>query len=191
MDNIAGIPYFEIEFDKRGGIKRDVNPAGGFTDLFVISHGWNNDATEARTLYKKFFESFAKVAAAQFDMAAIKPAIVGVFWPSKRFNEDLAVSGGEAGGAAAAAEPPKGQDKVEEKLDDLKHLFDTPEEQRILEETKQLVSALQDQGTARREFVRKVRSLVDPGAVTNEDGSEAFFDNDEDELMDALRLNQA
>jgi hypothetical protein len=191
MNNIADIPYFEVEFDKRGGIQRDLNFAGGFTDLFVISHGWNNDAAEARTLYTKFFTNFAKLADAQFNMAAMKPAIIGVFWPSKAFNETLAISGGEAGGTAAAGGPPRGQDRVEQKLDELKHLFNTPDEQRILGEAKQLVSALQDQGTARRKFVQKIRSLVDAGAVTNEDGSEAFFNNDEDELMEALSLHPA
>ena len=47
---------------------------------------------------------------------------------------------------------------------------------------------LQDKATARRQFVQKIRSLVDPSAVNDEDASDAFFNNEEDELMEALKL---
>lgn len=188
MADIAGISYFEVEFDKNGGVKRDVTLPAGFTDLFVFSHGWNNDATEARDLYTKFFANFAKVAQAQFDLGAMKPAILGVFWPSKRFNEDLAVSGGPDSDAAAVGGAGDGATKVENKLDELKQLFSSVEEKQTLEEAKQLVPDLQDKATARRQFVQKIRSLVDPSAANDEDASNAFFDNDEDELMDALNL---
>lgn len=188
MADIAGISYFEVEFDKNGGIKRDVTLPAGFTDLFVFSHGWNNDATEARDLYTKFFATFAKVAEAQFDLGAMKPAILGVFWPSKRFNENLAVSGGPDSDAAAVGGAGDSATKVENKLDELKQLFSSAEEKQTLEEAKQLVPDLQDKATARRQFVQKIRSLVDPSAANDEDASNAFFDNDEDELMDALNL---
>ena len=115
MADIAGIPYFEVEFDKNGGIKRDVNLPAGFTDLFVFSHGWNNDAADARDLYTKFFTSFANVAKAQFDLDAMKPAILGVLWPSKKFNENLAVSGGPGTDAAAVGGAGDGAEKVEDK----------------------------------------------------------------------------
>lgn len=188
MADIAGIPYFEVEFDKNGGIKRDVNLPAGFTDLFVFSHGWNNDATDARELYTKFFTSFANVAQAQFDLDAMKPAILGVFWPSKKFNENLAVSGGPGTDAAAVGGAGDGAEKVEDKLDELKQLFSSPEEKQTLEEAKQLVPDLQDKATARRQFVQKIRSLVDPSAANDEDASDAFFNNEEDELMEALKL---
>ena len=50
MNDIAGIPYVEAQFDKNGALENqnDVNLPAGVTDLFVMSHGWNNDADEAR-----------------------------------------------------------------------------------------------------------------------------------------------
>ena len=44
---------------------RRVNLPAGVTDLFVMSHGWNNDADAARELYREFFENFAAVARAE------------------------------------------------------------------------------------------------------------------------------
>ena len=46
MKDIAGIPYCEAQFDKNGTLENEsqVSLPAGVTDLFVISHGWNNDA---------------------------------------------------------------------------------------------------------------------------------------------------
>jgi hypothetical protein len=189
MPKIADIPFFEVEFDKTGALKRDVNLPAGFTDLFVISHGWNNDAKAARELYTKFFTSFAKVARDQFDLGAMKPAILGVFWPSKEFGEDLAVSGGSGSDAAAVGGAGEGVAKVKKKLDEMKKLFSSKEEKKTLDEAKKLVPKLQREATARRQFVKKIRSLLDPAAASKEDASHAFFDNDEDEVMEALQIH--
>ena len=50
MSDIAGIPYVKAEFDKDGNLTDPVSLPSGVTDLFVISHGWNNDAAEARAV---------------------------------------------------------------------------------------------------------------------------------------------
>ena len=56
-------PYVELRFDAKGkpadaaqlpalldGLTRHA-----VTDLFVVSHGWNNDPTEAHALYEELF----------------------------------------------------------------------------------------------------------------------------------------
>ena len=50
MNNIKGIPYLEVVFDKDG--KRQNTPVvpNGTTDLIVMSHGWNNTAAAAEDL---------------------------------------------------------------------------------------------------------------------------------------------
>jgi hypothetical protein len=189
MTKIADIPYFEVEFDKDGALERDVALPAGFTDLFIISHGWNNDAQAARELYTKFFNSFAKVARDQFDLGAMKPAILGVFWPSKKFGEDLAVSGGPESDTASVGGAAKGAATVTKKLDEMKKLFSSKEEKKTLDEAKKLVPKLQREATARRQFVKKMRSLLDPAAAGKEDASNAFFDNEEDEVMEALQVH--
>jgi len=37
MNDIAGIPYTEAQFNKDGGLENQVNPSAGVTDLFVMS----------------------------------------------------------------------------------------------------------------------------------------------------------
>ena len=45
MNEIAKIPYVEARFNKDGGLENqnEINLPAGVTDLFVMSHGWNNN----------------------------------------------------------------------------------------------------------------------------------------------------
>jgi hypothetical protein len=45
----------------------------GVTDLFVLSHGWNNDMADARALYTKFFRQ----ARAALDAGAFAVVVGG------------------------------------------------------------------------------------------------------------------
>ena len=53
MSDIAGIPDVEVDFDKNGKQLNQASVPEGTTDVFVISHGWNNDKVEARALYQE------------------------------------------------------------------------------------------------------------------------------------------
>jgi len=72
-------------------------------DLIVISHGWNNDAVDARALYSAFFASVASA----WGPAGLTPhdqqrtGIVALYWPSKKFDEADLIPGG----AAAVQDP--------------------------------------------------------------------------------------
>ena len=62
MKTVSGFPYFEVQFTKDGDVDdaaevsalRDYLKKPNATDLIVISHGWNNDMSDARKLYAKF-----------------------------------------------------------------------------------------------------------------------------------------
>ena len=58
--------------------------AGGITDLFVLSHGWNNGVDSARNLYQGMFGLLAD----QLGGHAEHCAAVGVVWPSLLFPDD-------------------------------------------------------------------------------------------------------
>jgi hypothetical protein len=92
-------------FDKNGTLEHPVTLPAGVTDLFVISHGWNNDADAARSLYRTFFTNFVAVATPN-DLAGRSLAIVGVIWPSKKFDELLAIAGVPLGALGAAIKAP-------------------------------------------------------------------------------------
>lgn len=192
MSDIAGIPYVEAQFDKNGVPETQVDLPAGVTDLFVMSHGWNNNADDARALYRRLFENFAGVAEPN-DLTGRSFAIVGVIWPSKAFDELVAVSGvpgGAEGSASLHAADAGSRQALEEKLERMKELFADPAQHRILDEAKALLAGIEDKASARRAFVEKIRSLLDPAAANKEDASVSFFKDDGDELMNNLKVDE-
>jgi len=192
MNDIAGMPYVKAEFDEDGKLKDAVSLPAGVTDLFVISHGWNNDAAEARALYGKFFESFAAVVQPG-DLQRRSLAVVGVIWPSKKFDELVTVSGtpeAAQGSASLDAADEQSSKAIELKLDAMKKFFTRPAQQQALDEAKALLSDLEDKASARRDFVSKIRSLLDAGAADKEDASKTFFKDDGNELMKNLKVDE-
>src|SRR4029077_19384369 len=98
------------------------------TDLIVMSHGWNNDSTAARNLYQTFFQSFVAVAQPN-DLPGRKFAVVGVIWPSKKFDELVAVSGsagGAQGSASLNAGAAESRKMLEDKIARMKEMFTEP-----------------------------------------------------------------
>lgn len=192
MNSISGIPWLEARFDENGAWlnPNDVRLPAGVTDLLVMSHGWNNSEADARTLYQKFFTSFAAVGRPG-EPAGRKFAILGVIWPSKKFDELVAASKQPGGGAAGMgpARDPQGEQRLVGMIEGLKDLFGSDSQRRTLDEVKALVPELEDKGSARREFVEKIRSLLDPTAADGEDASATFFKDDGNELMKRLKID--
>ena len=192
MNSIAGLPYVEAQFDKTGKLETAVAVPAGVTDLFVVSHGWNNDADEARALYSELFTNFVGVGKPG-DFPGRTFAVAGVIWPSKKFDELVAASGvsGNAQGAAALQAHDKRSDQaIIEKLERMKDFFTEPGQRQTLDELKALLPDLEGKGSARRAFVEKVRSLLDPAHAEKEDSSRAFFRDDGDELMANLKVDE-
>ena len=87
MTDVDGVPYREIAFDKDGDhapVDRLCPP--GTTDLLVLSHGWKNDALDARALYRAIVTA---MLAAGGRASGRSFAVVGVRWPAFRFNPDM------------------------------------------------------------------------------------------------------
>jgi esterase/lipase superfamily enzyme len=182
-------PYFEVEFTKDGDVFQpaqvDAAASGivdpGLTDVFVIAHGWNNDLADARALYQRFFQAVSDVRGAGIiDLAGRAFAVVGVFWPSKKFTDEELIPGG---GAVAAA--PANTAAVLAMLEELKNdpvqlgqRSVDPARAAAIDRAKALVPRLEADENARRDFVTALRSVVDPAAAHPEDGSDAFFQMD-------------
>jgi hypothetical protein len=181
---IGGRPFFPLVFDKRQRLVdpgqlaalRDHLAAAGVTDLLVVSHGWNNDLADALKLYEKLL---GKVAAAGRDRWGDREvALVGVFWPSKRFADRDLIPGGAAG---VEGDVPTAVLVTE--IEALRGAFgdeDDPEVDAILDDLEALAPQLSDSGEARRRFVDGVRDLlrregIGPGA----DGGAAVADDEE------------
>jgi len=194
-------PSREVEFDREGNIHQpqivDAEmadfPAADITDLFVISHGWNNDIAEAKQLYEDFFASAARVLKKDqppaFAPGKRRLAVLKVFWPSKRFTDEELIPGG----GLASASPGEEDSAVLEQLERMKNdperlgvLTVDPVRGKILDQAKALVPLLDGDPAARREFVFLLRSLLDPAHAHPDDGSDDFFAADPEDLFKSL-----
>src|ERR1700761_1931346 len=94
MTDVNGLAYYEVDFNADGSLNTANGggdgglpaavAAGGITDLFVLSHGWNNGVDSARDLYVAMFG----LLAAQLGTHLSSSAAVGVIWPSLLFPDD-------------------------------------------------------------------------------------------------------
>jgi hypothetical protein len=185
MADIAGIQFVEANFDKVGNLQDPVVIPTGVTDVFVISHGWNNNKQDAQALYNRFFTNFASLKG-NFNFAHRELAIIGVFWPSKKFD-DLAFEIGQSN-AASIGVSDNDNALVATKLEELKGFFSDPAEIQKIEAAKSAISGIETSPNARAKFVSSIRSLLDPSAANREDASDTFFEISEEELMDNLRI---
>lgn len=210
MDTIQGFAFFPLEFTRDGAVARpeqreallDELPKG-CTDLFVISHGWNNDMKEARTLYDAFFRHFKGQIKEVPGLDKRTFAVAGVFWPSKKFADKDLIPGSTSpsGGAAAAAANTAGRAELKRELQELrKDFFDQPdaEGQRgffdaddaddRLRKAIGLVDRLDDSPAARREFVELLRGAVrrEEEEAPEEQSVKKAFTEDAEKLLERL-----
>lgn len=150
-------PYFELEFDAKGkpsdakqlpalldGLKTNKT-----TDLFIISHGWNNDAKDAHDLYQDLFNN-VKAQEKNVDVTGRTFAVAGVIWPSKRFDvADDKPNAASVGGS-------NGNARVQAQVDTLREFLSSgpgaAKHTKDLNRAKALIPQLEKSADARREF---------------------------------------
>ncbi|MDQ6765131.1 MAG: hypothetical protein M3Z22_03395, partial [Verrucomicrobiota bacterium] len=189
MNNIAGIPYVAVRFDKDGSILNQASVPAGTTDLIVISHGWNNSDADAEKLYRDLFTNFAAVAPEL--LTAKKLAIIGVIWPSKQFtdvvNAAVAEQAATGGGAAFGSGSATADATIIAKLDLVAPMFGQAGAAKIAE-AKAQIAKLESDPAARDKFVETLRSLLDPGAANEEDNSKLFFKMSGSNMLEKLKM---
>jgi hypothetical protein len=94
MTDIHGLPYYELDFNIDGTLNTATGggdgglpaavAAGGITNVFVLSHGWNNGVDSARDLYQAMFGLLAD----QLGPHLAGSVGVGIIWPSLLFPDD-------------------------------------------------------------------------------------------------------
>ena len=190
--NLSGFPCYEVQFKKDGSMNDGADLDGPvafikdkeITDLFVISHGWNNDMKDARALYKNFFAVMRKAldgGQAPLEKGR-KFGVLAILWPSKRFTEQALIPSG-----AAAASSKANAKLVKEHIDSLKGFFDAPGADLALEKAKELVLDLEDSAAARGEFVRLIRSALPAFGDDPEGATDHFHSLEGDSLMKRLK----
>lgn len=66
------------------------------SELFIFSHGWNNDQQTARRLYENFFGEMRKILDQRNVRSSVEIGVVGVFWPSILWPDNMSDEGGGA-----------------------------------------------------------------------------------------------
>jgi hypothetical protein len=210
-DTIAGLPFWELTFDADGdpdGPSRDAllaeAAARGITDLYVFSHGWNNERRTARRLYDGFFGLLAAQLRANPTDPPVVAGLAGVLWPSKRWSDEPipdftpapATLPGAAGLAAAdpaeaeAGGPATAAATLDQRtLDDLHDTF--PAARHLLDRMAALLAgeptdaALAEFHTLLREFAVVAGTADDDGEGTP--GTPGMLRDDHDTLFERYR----
>ena len=191
MQQVAGFPYFEVQFNKDGAIVSqnevtqlvDFAGQGAITDLLVIAHGWNNDIDDARGFYKAFFGQVRQRLdqATLAGLAGRSFAILGVLWPSKKFAEKELIPGGAASTAGAIS-----NQLIQDQLANLQGAFDAPNADTILSQAKTLVSRLESSPAAREQFAALLRQLMPDSPAQEDEVPSQFFKLANKTLMERL-----
>lgn len=84
------IPLYLVTFDKDGNCQapetvdtlRDIVKTA--SDVYVFSHGWNNDFNAATALYENFIGGYMHMRESRklVSAADYKPVLIGIIWPS-------------------------------------------------------------------------------------------------------------
>ena len=192
---IAGQPHWEIGFDEHGkAAQGEVDallaelPGKDLTDLFVFSHGWNNDRRQARRLYQLYFQQVPGLLGRGGGQAA-RVGTLGVVWPSKRWADEPEPTGDGGGGgaaglgdAAAAAAPADDTALVE----DLKDVFEGAQQRQALDELARLLEERPEDPAALARFQTLMGELAgapDAEAAGEDQGELALLDDDPEEVF--------
>jgi len=114
LENGETAPFYLIPFDKNGVCVApqtrqhliDGIQAGVFTDIFLFSHGWNNDFAIATTRYDHFLDGYQRMRKEHglIYRRAVKPIFVGMIWPSTALVSEDEQPPAMAGAGAARGE---------------------------------------------------------------------------------------
>lgn len=172
---LQGFPFWTLEFKKDATPVNDAALAAfvsevankGLTDLFVFSHGWNNDRTTALNLYERYFAEVRKIVQARGVSASI--GVTGVIWPSILWPDDgasaeMAVEAPSMVGGAVSLgmgpPPPIAVATLDEIAAALRKGYDSPEQLQFVDELIALLKASPDDDDALASFQQTLDKLL-------------------------------
>ena len=187
VETVAGFAHWEIGFDAAGEAVageqverlRDGVRDERLTDLFVVAHGWNNDRTVARSLYRRFFTEVRAVLDDHGSGAGRRVGTLGVVWPSMRWADEEVP--GE-GGAAALGGPASDRELV----GGLKAVLTASKQRAALDELGRLLEERprSDEALGRfQELMRQVATGPDAGAAPEDGGEVALLTGEPREVF--------
>ncbi len=178
MSQRFAFPYQAAHFNKNGQQKFELSALPTTSDVLLISHGWNNDEQEAQEFYDKLLENMQALCGKDLP-AGRSLSVVGIFWPSKKFNfaDREARSRGPA--AAAGGGNADGDALVQDALDNLRMAFEDEEadKQVLVEQIARLTQHrhADDVSNNGAELVNVLRQLLKDMDLSRLDWSREFM----------------
>lgn len=168
-ENLAGFPFWILTYDEDGqprnssDIDSFVNEvaAQNLSDLFIFSHGWNNDPVTAMNLYTGFFSEVRKVV----DDAGLPRrreatiGVAGIIWPSILWPDNELP---ESTGGAASLDAPAPEANL---TDELKKVFLSQQEHRAVEDLTDMLDRKERNEDALLAFKAKLNELMQEPAA--------------------------
>ena len=174
-DDLQGYPFWKVRFDEEGSpVGREYDelvaevPLAGITDLFVFSHGWNNDERTAAELYTGFFGQLVEVANDEGVTAGI--GFAGVFWPSMRWPDESPAEDRPGGAASLGSR----DDEDAAAFAALRNVYPAAAQRQALDEIEDLLAREPDDPAALERFHALLGVLAEGPDVpdADEDGGE-------------------
>lgn len=144
-----GFPFWTLEYEKNAS---PVDAAAmeifvaqvaqkKLTDVYIFSHGWNNDRKTALDLYDRYFAEVRKIVDSRGISARI--GVAGVIWPSMLWPDDAASSemqmesasmSGDAASLGVGQPPQVANASLEEVEVVLHNGYDSPAQQQLIDQ---------------------------------------------------------
>ena len=161
---LANFPFWTLSFDENGKqddttaiaeFKQEVTQQG-ITDLFIFSHGWNNDHSMAMELYEGFFGEVRKLLddSAQPIRRQAKVGTAGVIWPAIKWPDAEPID--TDGGAASMG----GDTENSTLVSSLMNVYKTDAQQQLVMELTALLQERPDELAALDQFKNKIAQLM-------------------------------
>lgn len=181
-DKLQDFPFWLLAFNKRGALEdaaaidrliADLD-AQRITDLFIFSHGWNNDRAAALALYDRFFAEVRKVLdATPPKSGGTRLGVAGIVWPSILWPDDAesasmdhVMTGGGGGVALGGGAPiPVAQATPQQIRDELRKGYDDDGQLQLVEELTAMLETQPKTEAALREFRAKLGQLLESEAI--------------------------
>ncbi|MEO6715179.1 MAG: serine-threonine protein kinase, partial [Mycobacteriales bacterium] len=194
-DDVAGFAIWKLAYDELGAPLQDGEsdllaelPARPISDLFIVSHGWNNNEQMALDLYEQFFERVATVLGTSPQTIGV----AGIVWPSMRWPDEESEQ--QALGGAAGLDDDLdlgdgvGATDVDDAtlFDDLRGMYSEPAQIAALDEAQQLLEQRPEDDAELQRFQGLLAVLAaGPDAPQENDAGEAaMFDAPARKLFD-------
>jgi hypothetical protein len=164
---LAGFPFWQLAFSKDGAAVdsnallqfRNEIKAINISDLFIFSHGWNNDAQTANRLYQGFFGEIRNILNQSSLPAGVAIGTAGVFWPSIQWPDSTAA---DAGGAVSL-----GGDEVD-LGSEMKKVFQESSQQQAVDRLMNHLETQTPTDDAVTAFITDLKSLLQPQSLLPE-----------------------